>query len=116
MSLNAFGYTLADRTERYDEAQKLIKKALDIDPESAAIIDSWGWVLYRQGENEEALKYLKQAYERLRDAEVAGHIVEVLVAMDREDEAMVTLAEAELLFPESDYLKGVRERFVSENP
>jgi tetratricopeptide (TPR) repeat protein len=116
MSLNAFGYTLADRTERYDEAQKLIKKALDIDPESAAIIDSWGWVLYRQGENEEALKYLKQAYERLRDAEVAGHIVEVLVAMDREDEAMVTLAEAELLFPESDFLKGVRERFVSENP
>jgi tetratricopeptide (TPR) repeat protein len=116
MSLNAFGYTLADRTERYDEARKLIRKALDIDPESAAIIDSWGWVLYRQGENEEALKYLKQAYEQLRDAEVAGHIVEVLIAMDREDEAMVTLAEAELLFPGSDSLKGVRERFVSENP
>lgn len=116
MSLNAFGYTLADRTERYDEARKLIRRALDIDPESAAIIDSWGWVLYRQGENEEALKYLRQAYEQLRDAEVAGHIVEVLIAMGREDEAMVTLAEAELLFPESDFLKGVRERFVSENP
>ncbi len=116
MSLNAYGYTLADRTDRYDEAQKLIRKALDLNPKSAAIIDSWGWVLYRQGENEEALKYLQRAYERLRDAEVAGHIVEVLIAMGRDDEAMVVLAEAELLFPESDFLKDVRERFVSETP
>ena len=115
-SLNAYGYTLADRTDRYAEAHKLIKKALNIDPNSAAIIDSWGWVLYRQGEYDEALKYLQQAYERLRDPEVAGHIVEVLFALDRDDEAMVALAEAELLFPENDVLEGVRERFVQENP
>jgi len=115
-ALNAYGYTLADRTDRYAEAHKLIKKALNLNPDSAAIIDSWGWVLYRQGEYEDALVYLQQAYERLRDPEVAGHIVEVLIALDREDEAMVALAEAELLFPENDVLKGVRERFVSETP
>lgn len=110
MSLNALGYTLADRTDRYDEAEKLIRKALNLDPDSAAIIDSWGWVLYRQGQNEEALPYLEEAYEKLRDPEVAAHIVEVLWVLDRRDEAMITLQEAELLFPESDILKEVRQQ------
>ena len=50
MTLNALGYTLADRTDRYDEAAKLIEKALEMDPGSAAIIDSWGWVLLPAGQ------------------------------------------------------------------
>lgn len=116
MSLNALGYTLADRTDRYNEAEKLIRKALKYDPESAAIIDSLGWVLYRQGQNEEALPYLEEAYEKLRDPEVAAHIVEVLWVLDRQDEAMITLQEAELLFPESDLLQEVREKLSIESP
>ena len=116
MSINALGYTLADRTDRYDEAARLIKKALKMAPNSAAIIDSWGWVLHKQGKNEEALGYLEDAYERLRDPEVAGHIVEVLMAMDRQEEAKQTLEEAELLFPESDYLEKLREQIGPEAP
>ena len=116
MSLNALGYTLADRTDRYDEAAKLIKKALDLDPDSAAIIDSWGWVLYRQGRNEEALSYLEEAYEKLHDPEVAAHIVEVLWVLERHDEAMAALEEAELLFPDDDLLKNVRRTISPETP
>lgn len=116
MSINALGYTLADRTDRYDEAARLIKKALKMAPNSAAIIDSWGWVLHKQGKNEEALGYLEDAYEKLRDPEVAGHIVEVLMAMDRQEEAKQTLEEAELLFPESDYLEKLREQIGPEAP
>jgi tetratricopeptide (TPR) repeat protein len=110
MSLNALGYTLADRTDRHAEAAKLIKKALKLDPESAAIIDSYGWVLYRQGEYDEALKQLQRAYEMLKDPEVASHIVEVLSKLGRDDEARQALADAELLFPDNDLLKGTRER------
>jgi tetratricopeptide (TPR) repeat protein len=116
MSLNALGYTLADRTDRYGDAAKLIKKALRMQPESPAIIDSWGWVLHRQGKNEEALQYLEKAYERLSDPEVAGHIVEVLMALDRPEDAAERLTEAELLFPDSDYLKDVRRRYLTETP
>ena len=116
MSINALGYTLADRTDRYDEAARLIKKALKMAPNSAAIIDSWGWVLHKQGKNEEALGYLEDAYEKLRDPEVAGHIVEVLMAMDRQEDAWQTLEEAELLFPESDYLEKLREQIGPEAP
>jgi tetratricopeptide (TPR) repeat protein len=116
MTLNALGYTLADRTDRYDEAAKLIRKALDLDPESAAIIDSWGWVLYRQGKNDEALVQLERAYERLRDPEVASHIVQVLWALERHDDAETTLENAELLFPDNELLKSVRERLLPDTP
>jgi tetratricopeptide (TPR) repeat protein len=116
MSLNALGYTLADMTDDYDEAEKLIKKALEMEPDSAAIIDSWGWVLYRQGRNEEALGHLENAYEKLRDPEVAGHIVAVLLALERRGDARKTLDDAEVLFPDSDILKKLREQHFPDSP
>ena len=113
LSLNALGYTLADRTDRYNEAERLIRKALKKEPESPAIIDSWGWVLYKQGKHEDALEQLEMAYERLRDPEVAAHIVEVLWVLGREEQAQVALQEAELLFPDNDLLMRIRERIAS---
>ena len=115
-TLNALGYTLADRTDQYDEAEKLISKALQLNPDSAAIIDSWGWVLHRQGQNDEALIHLERAYARFRDPEVASHIIEVLWALERHDDAETTLADAELLFPDSELLKSVRERLLPDTP
>jgi tetratricopeptide (TPR) repeat protein len=88
MALNAYGYTLADKTDRYREAEKLIRKALRYDPDSPAIIDSLGWVLFRLGDYEEALVELERAYDGMQDPEVAAHIVETLVALDRRDEAL----------------------------
>lgn len=116
MSLNALGYTLADRTDEYEEAAKLIEKALELQPDSAAIIDSWGWVLFRLGKNEEALVHLERAYEMFRDPEVAAHIVEVLWALDRQGDAKSVLEEAESEFPDSEFLKDVRERLLSGPP
>jgi tetratricopeptide (TPR) repeat protein len=116
MTLNALGYTLADRTDQFDEAAKLIHKALELEPESAAIIDSWGWVLYRQGQNEEALIHLERAYARFRDPEVASHIVEVLWALERHDDARTMLENAQLLFPDNDLLNSVRNRYLPDTP
>jgi tetratricopeptide (TPR) repeat protein len=110
MSLNALGYTLADRTEQYAEAAKLIKKALKLDPDSAAIIDSYGWVLFRQGKYDEALAELERAWEMLKDPEVASHIVDVQMKLGQRDTALQTLEDAELLFPESELLQATRER------
>ncbi len=110
MTLNALGYTLADRTEEFDEAERLIEKALELEPDSGAIVDSWGWVLYRQGELDQALAELQRAYGMLKDPEVAAHIVEVLWKLDRSDEAKKFLDDAEALFPENDLLQSIRER------
>ncbi|MEM8816308.1 MAG: tetratricopeptide repeat protein [Pseudomonadota bacterium] len=111
LTLNALGYTLADRTEQYEEAAELIEKALQKEPDSPAIIDSWGWVLYKLGHHEEALVELQRAYLLFDDAEVAAHIVEVLAVLERHDEALEVLEKAEAKQPDSRFLKDVRERF-----
>ena len=77
-ALNALGYSLANRTERYDEALALISQALALEPDEPAILDSMGWVLYRTGRYEEALDYLTRAYAEFPDPEVAAHLGEVL--------------------------------------
>ncbi len=114
-TLNALGYTLADRTDRYDEAERLVRKALELEPDSGAIIDSFGWVLYRQGKLDQALVELRRAYDVLKDPEVAAHIVEVLWKLDRREEARAELAEAEQAFPDNELLKQVRARAFPED-
>jgi tetratricopeptide (TPR) repeat protein len=114
LSLNALGYTLADRTDEYRQAEKLIRKAIKLDPENPAIIDSLGWVLYKLGRHEEALVELERAYEMFDDPEVAAHIVEVLAAMEREDEALEILEKAEEKTPDSKLLASVRDRIFPD--
>ena len=115
-SLNALGYTLADRTEQYAEAAKLIRKAIKLDPDSPAIIDSLGWVLYRQGKLEEALLQLESAYEGFPDPEVAAHIIEVLWQLERHDEAQALLQEVEGESPDHPLIKSIRERAYPDAP
>lgn len=115
-ALNALGYTLADRTTEYAEAEKHIRDALKMDPENPAIIDSFGWVLFKRGNYAEAVEQLEIAYKKFPDHEVAAHLVEVLVMLERSDEALELLATADLKDPESELLKDVRERLFPESP
>lgn len=77
-ALNALGYTLADRTQRYTEAHELVSRALALQPTEPAILDSMGWVLYRTGRYDESVEYLSRAYAGFPDPEVAAHLGEVL--------------------------------------
>jgi len=113
-TLNALGYTLADRTTQYREAERHIRSALKMQPENPAIIDSMGWVLFKLGDFDDAAKQLEIAYEKFPDHEVAAHLVEVLVKLERGDEALELLAKAELKDPDSELLKDVRERLFPE--
>jgi tetratricopeptide (TPR) repeat protein len=84
---NALGYTLADRTTRYQEAFDLISKAVELSPEDAFILDSLGWVQYRMGKLDEALATLRKAFEARPDPEIAAHLGEVLWAKGSRSEA-----------------------------
>ncbi len=86
-ALNALGYTLADQTDRYEEAEVLIRRAYEIQPNDAAIIDSMGWVAYRLGRLEEAESFLSQAWSLDKNPEIAAHLGEVLWAMGKQNEA-----------------------------
>ena len=114
-ALNAYGYTLADRTDRYREAEKLIRKALRYEPDNAAIIDSMGWVLFKLGRYEKALAELERAYALMPDHEVAAHVVETLFMLGREDEALERLMAAETKTPDSELLAGVRARLFGDD-
>jgi len=85
--LNALGYTLADQTDRYEEAFELISKALELAPEEPAILDSLGWILFKLGRLEEAEHHLRHAYQQLQDPEIAAHLGEVLVNRGKTKEA-----------------------------
>ena len=110
-ALNALGYTLADRTNRYSEALGYIQRALTLAPKDAAIIDSMGWVQYRLGNYSEAITYLRQALELTQDSEVAAHLGEVLWAAGKKDEAIKVLKEALKAWPDNKTIIAVMRRF-----
>lgn len=110
-ALNALGYTLADRTPRYQEALELIDRARVAEPDNAAIVDSYGWVLYRLGRNEEALVQLRRAWTLAKDPEIAAHVGEVLWVLGRKDEARRFFDEARKLDPENRALQRVIEKY-----
>lgn len=110
-ALNALGYTLADRTTRYQEALELIDRARVAEPDNAAIVDSYGWVLYRLGRNEEALVQLRRAWTLAKDPEIAAHVGEVLWVLGRKDEARRFFDEARKLDPENRALQRVIEKY-----
>lgn len=103
-ALNALGYTLADRTDRHQEALGYIERAFAKQPDDGAVIDSMGWVQYRLGNLPEALNYLKRAYERVPDGEVAAHLAEVLWSAGQRDEATALWREAMQRWPETPAL------------
>jgi tetratricopeptide (TPR) repeat protein len=84
---NALGYSLAERNLRLPEARKLIERALELAPEDYFIIDSLGWVQYREGDLEGAAETLRRAYNGRPDAEIGAHLGEVLWVLGERDEA-----------------------------
>ena len=113
-ALNALGYTLANRTQRYDEALQLISRALELQPNEPAILDSMGWVLYRMGNYDEAIEYLTRAYADFPDGEVAAHLGEVLWAAGKTDAAMTIWQGAVLRDPDHAVLLSTLERLGVE--
>lgn len=109
-ALNALGYTLSNRTTRYDEAYTLIARALELAPEEPAILDSMGWVLFQQGRAEEAVSYLQRAWDGLPDPEVAAHLGEVLWSLGEEQKAYSVWRDGLLQDPEHEVLQETLER------
>ena len=107
-ALNALGYTLADRTDRYEEAYDLILRAHAQRPDDAAIVDSYGWVLYRLGRIDEAVIQLERAYELMPDGEIASNLAVVLWELGRREESRAIIDEALRLDPDHERLLRVK--------
>lgn len=105
-ALNFIGYSYADRGINLEEAEKMISKALQLKPDNGYIIDSLGWVHFKQSKLESALTHLKRALELLPDDyNVIEHLGDVYVKLGKLQEAQKMYERASKLVPENDLLK-----------
>ncbi|MFI4981319.1 MAG: tetratricopeptide repeat protein, partial [Nevskiales bacterium] len=109
-ALNALGYTLTVHTDRLDEADKLVSKALTLTPDDPAVVDSMGWLRFRQGRAQDALPLLQKAYSEFPDSEVAAHLGEVLWAVGSKEQANSLLTQAAKADPDNAQLRDTLKR------
>jgi Flp pilus assembly protein TadD len=86
---------LADQTERYEEAEALIRQAYILQPEEASIVDSMGWIAFRLGRLAESIEFLQKAWQLDKNPEIAAHLGEVLWVAGNRDAAMTILREGQ---------------------
>ncbi|BDT76053.1 lipoprotein insertase outer membrane protein LolB [Polynucleobacter sp. KF022] len=110
-TLNALGYSLADRNEKLPEAFALISKAHQLSPKDSFILDSLGWVNFRLGKNTLALEQLQQAFAMKPEADIAAHVGEVLWVMNRHTEAEEMWRQGQKLDANNPTLKETLKRF-----
>jgi tetratricopeptide (TPR) repeat protein len=108
---NALGYSFAERNQRLPEARKLIEKAVELAPEDYYILDSLGWVQYREGDLKGAAATLRRAYTGRPDAEIGAHLGEVLWQLGQRDEARRVWQEAVKTAPENETLSKTIKKF-----
>lgn len=113
-ALNALGFTLADRTDRLQEAYEYLKRAIELKPEDPAVIDSFGWINYRLGNNEEAIRLLRKALSQFEDGEVAAHLGEVLWVTGAHQEAMDVWTRMLEKLPDDPYIMKVMKQFTQK--
>ena len=88
-ALNYLGYMLADRHERLEEAQKMISRAVELDPQNGAYLDSLGWVYYQQNRLDQAADYLQRAVQRIsKDPTIHDHLGDVYFKQGKIREAV----------------------------
>lgn len=107
---NALGFSLAERNIRLPEAKQLILKALELAPGDPFITDSLGWVEFRSGNLDEALRLLQGAFKAKPDAEIAAHLGEVLWTMGRSNQALSIWKEGMLINSENETLLETLKR------
>ena len=111
---NALGYTLADHSRQLPRARKLIDEAFAVAPKSAAIRDSLGWVLYRQGHSSEAVPLLTAAFADEPGGDIGAHLGEVLWQGGQQAEAEKIWAQAGAIDLDNRLLKATRQRLRAQ--
>jgi tetratricopeptide (TPR) repeat protein len=101
-ALNFIGYTYADREIYLGKAEQFIKKALSLKPGNGYMIDSLGWVYFKQNRTDLAIKYLKEALEILpNDATIAEHLGDAYTKAGMIQKAIETYRHALKLSPDN---------------
>ncbi len=105
-TMNYLGYLLAEKGVQLKYAKKLIEKALKLDPNNAAYLDSYGWVYFKLSENKKAVKYLKKAAELQNDYVIYQHLGDAYNAKGDSEKAVEWWTKALELSPDNKEIKN----------
>ncbi len=115
--LNYLGYSWVEQGRNYDRARAMIEKAVEQSPEDGYIVDSLGWVLFRLGEFEEAVRHLERANELLPgDAVTLDHFGDGLWRAGRRNEARFQWQRALISEPDPELEDSVRGKLQNGLP
>ena len=114
-ALNYLGYMLADRNVRLEESYDLIKRAVDLEPDNGAYLDSLGWVYFRQGKLDDARGLLERALERMPDPTVRDHLGDVYLKLGKTKEAIAQWQDSLREFQKAAQQEADPEEMASVN-
>ena len=88
--LNNYAYYLSLRSEKLDKAEKMARSAVDLDPYNQNNLDTYAWVLYKLNKFDEALEWIKKAYNNGGESSgvVVEHYGDILYKLNRKEEAL----------------------------
>jgi tetratricopeptide (TPR) repeat protein len=110
MALNYLGYMYADKGIKLKESRELIERALDIDPDNGAYLDSYAWVLYKMGKYDEALVQMQKAMKtEIADPVLYDHEGDIYAALKQDARARESWQKALDLKPDDETIRAKLE-------
>ena len=113
--MNYLGYSFADRGIRLDEAEKLLRQAVALEPENGAFLDSLGWLRFKQGESRDAVKILEAAAQRAPDVLIFDHLAQAYVSVHEHAKAADMWTRALTLDPKNAALRKKRDEAARQS-
>lgn len=115
--MNNFAYYLSVRGESLDEAEKWSRQSLEIVPNEATFLDTYGWILYKQGKYTKAKEYIQKALEKRPegDGTVYDHLGDILYKLNDKNGALENWKKAKELGTDNQYIdKKIQDQQIYE--
>lgn len=113
-ALNYLAYTYADMESNLKEAENLAFKALGSSPDDGYILDTVGWVLFKQGRHEESLKYLEAAYKNISsESIIAEHLGDVYFRMELTEKARKMYLKAVSIAEDENRIREIKTKITT---
>ncbi len=104
-ALNNYAYSLVERGEQLELSKKYAERAIDLEPEQAAYLDTYGWILFKTGKAKEALKYIQKSLEiDGENAEILEHLGDVYYSLRKYEKAREYYQKALQIDPDNQNL------------
>lgn len=116
-ALNYIAYTFAEQGENLSEAEQFARRAVALEPKDGYILDTLGWVLYKQGKTNEAIRYLEAAHKIAPNVPIISeHLGDIYVKQAMVEKARQMYKKAIEMETEKDKVESIQFKMTSLEP